>query len=81
MNVGEKQAEHEHDVPVLMLRAEEAAMRLGIGRTSMYRLIGTGEVESVQVGGLRRIPVPCLQEYVDRLRRRSSVAAERNAGA
>ncbi len=34
----------------------------------MYRLVMTGEVESVQIGGLRRIPALCLEEYVDRLR-------------
>jgi excisionase family DNA binding protein len=55
-------------VPTLLLRVEEAALRLGIGRTSMYRLVMTGEVESVQIGGLRRIPAPCLEEYVERLR-------------
>jgi excisionase family DNA binding protein len=55
-------------VPTLLLRVEEAAQRLGIGRTSMYRLVMTGDVESVHIGGLRRIPAPCLEEYVDRLR-------------
>lgn len=55
-------------VPTLLLRVEEAALRLGIGRTSLYRLVMTGEVESVQIGGLRRIPAPCLEEYVARLR-------------
>lgn len=55
-------------VPTLLLRVEEAALRLGIGRTSMYRLVMSGEVESVQIGGLRRIPAPCLEEYVERLR-------------
>jgi excisionase family DNA binding protein len=59
-------------IPTLLLRVEEAATRLGIGRTSMYRLVMTGEVESVQIGGLRRIPAPCLEEYVDRLRHRDS---------
>lgn len=59
---------NEHFVPILLLRVEEAALRLGIGRTSMYRLVMSGEVESVLIGGLRRVPAPCLQEYVDRLR-------------
>lgn len=59
----------EHVVPTLLLRVEEAALRLGIGRTSMYRLVMTGEVESVQIGGLRRIPAPCIAEYIDRIRR------------
>lgn len=59
-------------VPILLLRVEEAALRLGIGRTLMYRLVMTGEVESVQIGGLRRIPAPCIEEYVDRLRHRET---------
>lgn len=68
--VGESDVDQgEHDAPpALLLRVEEAAARLGIARTLMYRLVRTGEVESVQVGRLRRIPVACLEEFVDRLR-------------
>jgi excisionase family DNA binding protein len=62
------------DVPVLLLRVEEAASRLGIARTMMYHLVRTGEVESVRVGRLRRIPVACLEEYVDELRTRPTSA-------
>ncbi len=51
-----------------LLTVEEAAERLRIGRTSMYRLISTGAVETVQVGRLRRVPPECLAEYVARLR-------------
>jgi len=53
----------------LLLSVEQAAEMLGIARTSMFKLIGTGEVESVQVGRLRRIPMACLEEFVERLRR------------
>jgi excisionase family DNA binding protein len=58
----------EADCPVLLLRVEVAAEKLGIARTLMYRLVQSGEVESVRVGRLRRVPVACLEEYVDRLR-------------
>jgi excisionase family DNA binding protein len=58
------------EAPVLLLRVEEAAARLGIARTSMYQLVKSGEVESVHVGRLRRIPVACLEEYVEDLRTR-----------
>ncbi|MPZ61583.1 MAG: helix-turn-helix domain-containing protein [Propionibacteriales bacterium] len=57
------------DATPLLLRIEEAAERLGIGRTLMCSLIAAGEIESVQVGRLRRIPAECLDEYVARLRR------------
>lgn len=56
------------DSQKLLLRVEEAAARLGIGRTLMYQLVMRGDVESVPVGRLRRIPVECLDDYVARLR-------------
>ena len=52
----------------ILLTVEEAAELLRIGRTSMYRLVATGAVETVTVGRLRRVPIECLGEYVDRLR-------------
>lgn len=52
----------------LVLTIEEAARRLGIGRTLMYALVMSGEVESVTIGRLRRVPLECLTEYISRLR-------------
>ena len=54
--------------PKLLLRIEEAAEQLGIGRSLMYRLVLSGAVESVRLGRLRRIPAECLGEHVRRLR-------------
>ena len=54
--------------PRLLLKIEEAAQRLGIGRSLMYELVLSGKVESVRLGRLRRIPEECLREHVDRLR-------------
>jgi excisionase family DNA binding protein len=59
----------------LLLRIEEAAERLGIARTMMYHLVRTGQVESVHVGRLRRIPADALQDYVHELRTRPTPAA------
>jgi excisionase family DNA binding protein len=62
---------------VLMLTVEEAAHRLRLGRTLVYQLISSGELESVTVGRLRRVPAECLAEYIAALRRtRSSGAAD-----
>jgi excisionase family DNA binding protein len=55
------------DSPIL-LTVEEAADRLRIGRTSMYRLVTSGAIETVTVGRLRRVPAECITEYVSRLR-------------
>ncbi len=52
----------------LLLTVEEAADRLGIGRTLMYALVKEGDVESVRIGRLRRIPADALSAYLDRLR-------------
>ena len=59
----------------VLLTVEEAAKRLRIGRTSMYRLVSTGAVETVMVGRLRRVPPECLAEYVTRLRRDAQTMA------
>ena len=64
-----------HEEPRLLLRIEEAAQRLGIGRSLMYRLVMSGEVESVHVGRLHRIPAECLTEHVERLRDQARMPA------
>ncbi len=51
----------------LLLDVEEAADRLGIKRTLFYELVRRGEVASVKVGRLRRVPVQALDAYVQRL--------------
>ena len=61
---------------------EEAARRLRLGRTLVYRLISSGQLESVKVGRLRRVPAECLPEYVTALRgTRSPEAADGSSAA
>jgi excisionase family DNA binding protein len=57
----------ENGLPVLLVRPEDAARVLGVGRTKVYELIRSGALRSVRVGGLRRIPVTALNEFVTRL--------------
>jgi excisionase family DNA binding protein len=52
----------------MVLTVEEAAERLGIGRTLMYALVKSGDVESIAIGRLRRIPLDALDDFVDNLR-------------
>ncbi|MGW2130583.1 helix-turn-helix domain-containing protein [Streptomyces coelicoflavus] len=58
--------------PVL-LTVEEAARCLRVGRTTCYALIRTGELESLTIGGLRRVPADAPAAYLARRR------AERHA--
>ena len=52
----------------MVLTVEEAAERLGIGRTFMYALVKAGAVESICIGRLRRIPADALETFVVELR-------------
>jgi excisionase family DNA binding protein len=52
----------------VLFTVEEAARALGIGRTRMFALIQGGDVETVLIGRLRRIPVDALHTFVSRLR-------------
>jgi len=45
----------------LLLTVEEAAQRLGIGRSLFYELLALGDIESVRIGRLRRIPLGALE--------------------
>jgi excisionase family DNA binding protein len=53
--------------PVL-LTVEEAADCLRVGRTTSFALIRTGELESLMVGGLRRVPADAPAAYLARRR-------------
>ena len=52
----------------LVLTVEEAADRLGVGRTVMDALVSSGAVESVRIGRLRRAPADALLAFLDALR-------------
>jgi excisionase family DNA binding protein len=48
----------------MLLRPEEVARSLAIGRTAVFELIRTGELRSVKIGKSRRIPADAVAEYV-----------------
>lgn len=54
----------ESGLPVLLVRPEDAARMLGLGRIKVYELMQSGALRSVRVGGLRRVPVAALDEFV-----------------
>jgi excisionase family DNA binding protein len=51
----------------VLLTVEEVAERLGIGRTTTFRLVKAGEIESVRIGRLRRIHIDAVNTYAARL--------------
>ncbi len=52
----------------LLLTVEEAARRLGIGRTLAWRLVQERELPSVRVGRCVRVPLRDLEAWVDERR-------------
>lgn len=52
----------------LLLTPEEAAEVLGVCRSKVYELLRVGALDSVRVGGSRRILTVALHEFVEQLR-------------
>ena len=51
----------------LLLRVMEAAEKLGLGRTTVYQLVASGQLRSVHVGRSVRIPAAALIDFADSL--------------
>ena len=41
----------------LLLRPTEAAEAIGIGRSKVYELLASGDLPSIRIGGVIRVPV------------------------
>ena len=63
-----RQDSEQIDSHQLLLTPEVAAKLLGIGRTKIFELIGSGSLESVKIGASRRIPTEALTLFVEGLR-------------
>jgi excisionase family DNA binding protein len=53
-----------HDPIVLAVGPVEAGRRLGVGRSTIYELILTGELASFTIGRRRLIPAAALERLV-----------------
>ena len=54
----------------VLYSVEEAASALSVGRTSLYALIDSGELERVKIGRRSLVPADSIAAYVERLRAR-----------
>jgi excisionase family DNA binding protein len=48
----------------LLLSPAEAAAHLSIGRSKVYELMRLGQLRSVKIGALRRIPQAALADFI-----------------
>lgn len=58
-----------------LLTVEEAAARMGCGRTKAYEAVRLNEIESVKNGRLRRIPSSAVDRWIARLLEQNRAAA------
>lgn len=54
------------DTTLAALTVAEAARRIGMGRTKLYEYVSSGEIASVKIGSLRRIPAEAVNEFLAR---------------
>ena len=47
-----------------LLRVDEAATYLAIGRTTLYELIGRGELPTVHIGRSVRVPTAAIKQWI-----------------
>jgi excisionase family DNA binding protein len=48
----------------LTLNVVEAAEALGMSRSMIYQLIGSGQLPSIRIGSRRLVPVSALRDFV-----------------
>lgn len=51
----------------VLLSPDEVALALGISRSQLYKMFASGDILSVKVGRLRKIPVAEVDRFVARL--------------
>lgn len=61
-----KRSPSQGDTTLVGLTVAEAARRMGIGRTTLYKYVASGEIPSVKVGRLRRVPVEAVNAFLQR---------------
>jgi excisionase family DNA binding protein len=50
--------------PPLLITPEEAARRLGVGRSTVYGLLRLGQLPSIKIGRCRRVPAAAVEAFV-----------------
>ena len=54
------------DQDALLLKVDQVAERLNLGRAKTWAMVMAGEIPSLTIGRSRRIPAAALREWVER---------------
>ena len=57
---------HVDNTDRVLLKADEVARRLSLGRATVYQMIASGELRTVRRGRAVRVPVRSIDEWVER---------------
>jgi len=57
-------APQRRSTPPLLITPAEAAVALRLARSTIYELMGTGQLPSVRIGRARRIPVKAIKDFL-----------------
>lgn len=52
-------------LPYKLLTPIQVAELLGVGRSTVYELLASGDIPSVRVGRSRRVPLGSVEKYVE----------------
>ena len=55
-------------VEPICVKVNDAARMIGVGRTKLYELISSGELETIKIGKATRITTASLHRLVERCR-------------
>jgi excisionase family DNA binding protein len=58
----------------MLFTIEEVANILHIGRSTVFKLIKEGSIQSIKMGRSRRVPIDAMQNYVNDLVSESSAS-------
>jgi excisionase family DNA binding protein len=67
---------HATQLPPLLVRTEEAARLMSVSKSTVERLMRTGELASVKAAGARRIPVSAIEDWIERQLKEQNDAKE-----
>ncbi len=60
----------------VLLTPIEAAAALGIGRSKVYELLQSGQLQSVHIGRCRRVPADAVHSFAASLRQTTSTRGQ-----
>jgi excisionase family DNA binding protein len=64
----------------LLLKVDEVAEMLGLGRSKTYELVATGVLPAVRLGRSVRVPAKGLRQWLDEQWSEQPVASQRKGG-